>query len=120
MKKISIVLGLALVLTIGTVVAYADNGSSGIRPFGRYSTSFSKESTEELLKDRDEFREERLNKALEDGSITESEAKEWQEHFKYMDEFHAENGYLHGGRGCGGSYGNSHMPHGMMMRGHRY
>lgn len=120
MKKISIILGLVLVLTIGTIVAYADNGISGIRSFGRYSTGFSEESMEELLKERAEFRKERLNKALEDGTISESEVKEWEDHFKYMDEFHEENGYLHGGRGCGGNYENNHIGHGMMMRGHRY
>ncbi|NLY45846.1 MAG: hypothetical protein GX053_07650 [Tissierella sp.] len=120
MKKISIVLGLVLTLTIGTVVAYADNGISGMKFPGRYHSEYSVESMEELLKERAEFREERLNSALENGTITETEAKEWEEHFKYMDEFHEENGYLHGGRGCGGGHRNGGMGHGMMMRGNRF
>lgn len=120
MKKIFVILGIVLTLTIGTVVAYADNGISGMRFPGRHNANFSVESMEELLKERKEFREERLKSALENGAITDTEAKEWEEHFKYMDDFHEENAYLHGGRGCGPNYGNGRMGHGMMMRGNRF
>lgn len=119
MKKISIVLGLVLVLSIGTVVAYADSGMLGTRFHGEYRTDLLEESMDELLKERAKFREERLNKALEDGTISESQAKEWEDHFKYMDGFHKENGYLNGGRGCGGNQRNNGMGHGM-MRGYSY
>lgn len=127
MKKISIILGLVLVLSIGTVVAYADAGVLGSRFYGRHSTNLSQESIDELLKEGANFREERLDEALKDGTISEAKAKEWEEHFKYMDEFHEENGYLHAEYGCGGGYRNNGMGHhrskgnhGMMMRGHSY
>ena len=119
MKKASIILGLILTLTMGTIVAYADNGISGMRFLGKYNADSKIESMEELLEERTELRKERINRALEDGTITESQAKEWEEHFKFMDEFHEENGYYHGGRGCGRSYRNSQRSHGM-MRGHRF
>lgn len=114
MKKRTIILGLILTLTMGTIVAYADNGISGMKFLGKYNDS-KIESMEERLEERTELRKERINRALEDGTITESQAKEWEEHFKYMDEFHEKNGYYHGAKNCGRGDRSGHG-----MRGYRF
>lgn len=120
MKKIVIVLSLVLILTIGTVVAYADSNIPAMNFPWKHHYDLTEEAREELLKERTEFRKNEIEKALEDGRITESEAKEWEDHFEYMDEFHAENGFMHGGRGCGRGLGIGNMrSHHGMMRGVR-
>lgn len=112
MKKIIIVLSLLLTLTIGTVVAYADSNTPAMNFPWRHHNNLSEESREKLLEEREEFRKNEIERALENGTITESEAKEWEDHFDYMDEFHTKNGFIHGGRGYGrGCHG--------MMRGNR-
>lgn len=112
MKKVLIVLSIVLTLAIGTAVAYADSNLSVMNLPWRHHNNLSEESMEEFMEDRTEFRKGEIERALENGTISESEAKEWENHFNDMDEFHNENGYLHGGRGSGRSC------HGM-MRGSR-
>lgn len=120
MKKALIVLSIVLTLAIGTAVAYADSNSLAMNfPWGHHN-NLSEESMKEFMEDRTEFRNNEIEEALKDGRITESEAKEWEEHFIYMDEFHNENGYLHGGRGCGRGSRTENMGHHGMMRGNRY
>ena len=120
MKKGLIILAITFTLIVGTVVAYADSDISAMNSPWRHNNSLSEISREELLKERAEFREEEIKKALEEGRITESEAKEWEEHFKYMDEFHDRNGYLNGRRGCGRGSATINMGYRGMMRGNRY
>ena len=124
MKKILIVLSMVLTLAIGTAAAYADNNFPQMNFQWRNRGNLSFESREDFLQERANFRKDEIDRALEDGRITESQAKEWEDHFKYMDEFHNENGYLNGdrpyGRGCHGSFEPGNMGHRRMMRGYRY
>lgn len=64
---------------------------------------------EERKKERAEYREERIKAALEEGTITEEQAREWRAHFEEMDKFHEENGFLGGNNCCDGlGQGNGH------------
>ena len=58
------------------------------------------------------WRQERLNDAIKDGSISESEAEEWNEHYEDMREYHEENGFPVQGGGF-----NSGCPGGGFRRG---
>lgn len=123
MKKILIALTLVLTLGVGSLIAYADSGNSVMGFTGRHHNNMSVEEMETWMTERDGFRKEELKNALDNGTMTESQAKEWEEHFEYMDEFHNKNGYLNSGRGCGRSSRTGGMGHGMghgMMRGNRY
>lgn len=113
MKKVFVFLSIVLTLVIGTAVVYADNDLSPMNFSWRYKNNLSGESVEEMLENRDEFRRNEIEKALENGTITESEAKEWEDHFNYMDEFHSKNRYMDGGRGLGRGCRR-------MMRGNRF
>lgn len=128
MKKTIIIVGLVLVLGIGSAISYAESGS--VIPFGRNfsrmpwsNRNITEEQFEEFVKERQEFHEENmeyrreeLKKALDNGEITKDEYNSWLEHFDYMDEFHRENGFF---GGCGGR-GMHRMGRGMgMMRGFR-
>lgn len=100
MKKSLAVGALVLTLGVGSFVAYADTAKTpNIVPENR-NPIFSTEDREAWFKEGTEFRKEQIKKALESGIITETEAKTWEEHFKYMDEFHTTNGFVPGG--CGG------------------
>lgn len=100
MKKILLTGALVLTLGIGSLVAYADTTKTPNIIPGNSNINFSIEDREEWFKERTEYKREQIKKALESGSITEEEAKAWEEHFKYMEEFHIENGFMPGG--CGG------------------
>ncbi|MBZ4646633.1 MAG: hypothetical protein PWR27_175 [Petroclostridium sp.] len=54
-----------------------------------------------------DFHRKWVDKAVEKGDITEDEAKQWNEHFDYMQKFHEENGF--GGQ-CGGVGGPGNGP----------
>ena len=101
MKKSLVVGALALTLGVGSLVAYADTAKTPSIISGNRNTNLSIEDREAWFKERTEFRKEEIRKALEDGLITEAEAKEWEEHFDYMEEFHNKNGFMPGG--CGGN-----------------
>lgn len=126
MKKIIVVLGLVIILGIGSAFAFADSGSNlpfrrnfGMMQWNR--TDLTEKEIEDLAKDRQEFHErnmeyrrEDLKEALENKEITQEEYDSWNEHFNYMDEFHKDNGFF---GGCGGR-GTGRMGRGMgMMRG---
>lgn len=118
MKKKVLIGALVLVLGIGSLVAYADTGRTPniIPGQGNYNSSLK--DSETWFKERAQLRSERVKEALEKGLITEEEAKAWEDHFSYMDEFHNSNGIAPGG--CGG-FGMGRMGRGMgMMRGHRW
>lgn len=122
MKRILLALTLVLALGIGTMVVFADSGKTQEVFPGMHYGNMTEQEREEWFNERNEYRneyrQENLKEALKDGKITEAEAKEWEEHFKYMDEFHEENGYMGGGCGNGNGMmrGNS-KGHGGMMRG---
>lgn len=123
MKKVLLIGVLVLTLGIGSLVAYADTLKTPSIIPGNNNISLSIEDREAWFKERTEYKREQIKKALESGLITEAEAKEWEEHFKEMEEFHLETGFLPGG--CGG-YGFG-MGRGMgfgrgmgMMRGNRW
>lgn len=134
MKRTLLILTLVLALGIGTMVVFADSGKTQAGfPVWNHENMTEAERQEwfnERNEYRNEYRKENLKEALEDGKITEAEAKEWEEHFKYMDEFHEKNGYMGGGCGRGNgmmrgnSKGHSGMMrgngHGSMMRGNRF
>jgi len=47
-----------------------------------------------------------LDQAQKDGSITPEQAKAWQNHFNYMRDFHAKNGFSMMGPGMMGGFNN--------------
>lgn len=125
MKKILTAGILAIVIGVGSLMAYAD--SPIVIPKDTNQNA-QIENRDDFYKERQSFRKEKIKRALENKEITEAEAKEWEEHFDYMDEFHNKqrdnnrfmgNGYgrhMNGGFGCvGNGYG---MGRGM-MRGNR-
>ena len=115
MKKTLLALTLVLALGIGSMVVFAETtrpetslrGLQGF-PCENFTEEERLEFFNERKEDRSQYRQEALKNALKDGTITDAQAKEWEEHFKYMDEFHEKNGSLGGGFGRG---------HGGMMRG---
>ena len=135
MKRILLILTLVLALGIGTMAVFADSGRSDTMFPGMNYENMTEQEREEWFNERneyrDEYRKESIKEALKDGKITESQAKEWEEHFKYEDDFHNKNGYIGGGCGRGSSMmngngimnGNGMMNgngHGGMMRGNRF
>ncbi|RKD30610.1 DUF2680 domain-containing protein [Thermohalobacter berrensis] len=77
MKKIlGLSLVVVLVLTMGIVAFAADN-----------------DEVPNWFKEMIEWRKEQVKDALEEGYITEEQAKAWEEHFEYMEEFHSTNGF---------------------------
>lgn len=124
MKRVLLVLTLVLALGIGTMVVFADSGKPAVGFQGWHYENMTDQEREEWFNERNEYRneyrKENLKEAVKDGRITEAEAKEWEEHFKYMDEFHEENGYIGGGCGKGNGHGmmrGNSSGHGGMMRG---
>lgn len=109
MKKAMIALSLVLAFGIFSAFAYADSPAENYgfnnRPWGnkdgyRQDRDFDSEEFDKWREERLEYRKDDLKKAVEEKIITEDEAKKWEDHFEYMDEFHEENGYQ--GGYCGG------------------
>lgn len=95
MKKLLGILGLVAVIGIGSFgFSYASDGIVENRT--------NKGNYEDRMENRHnsmmDYHKEDVDKALENGDISEEEAKEWNEHYEYMDEFHNENDF----RGCHG------------------
>lgn len=95
MKKIVLGLSLVLLLTTGTILAFAESSAGG----EAYS----------WFRERMGYRQDSLKEALEKGEITQDQYNIWNDHYEYMEEFHNENGFMnggpgtcHGGRGFGG------------------
>jgi hypothetical protein len=112
MKKLLAVGTLVLTIGAGSLMAYAD---SPIMIPNNTNKSTSVENKDEWFNERHSFRKEEVKRALKNGEITEVEAKEWEDHFDYMEEFHNKNRLNNNnfmGSGCGG-YGNGM---GMMRR----
>ncbi len=100
MKKSLVVGALVLTLGVGSLAAYADTVKTpSVIPSNR-NANMTIEDREAWFKERSEFQKEQIKNALESGRISEEEAKEWEDHFTYMEKFHNENGFMAGG--CGG------------------
>lgn len=117
MKKLLSVGALALTLGAGSLIVQAD---SPIVIPNNNNQDFSVENREDWFKERNSFRKDEIKRSLKNGEITEAEAKEWEDHFDYMEEFHNKNrlnNNFMGGRHCGSGNGYG-MGRGMgMMRG---
>lgn len=116
MKKILVLGALVLTLGVGSLAAYADTTTAPIVNPNNRNANVSIEDREAWFKERLEYKKEQIKKAVEDKLITEEEAKKWEEHFTYMENFHKENGFMPGG--CGGNGIGKSRGRGMgMMRG---
>jgi hypothetical protein len=125
LKKILLVGVFVFTMVVGAFAVYADSPNTNVFSSGRgYGHSSERgyghmngnefnreidlndEEREQLINERQEerteYREERINNAFENGSITEEQATQWRGHFTEMDEFYKENGYI-GGSCHGGS-----------------
>lgn len=71
------------------------------RGFGRFSDA---ETWEEFQAEKTEAQKDAVEKLLDEGKITPSEAEAWKDHIDFMTEFREENGYGYGflGGGCHG------------------
>ncbi|MDR7870926.1 MAG: hypothetical protein RIN55_08715 [Tissierellaceae bacterium] len=111
MKKTILVLALILALGLSVSFAYASDNT----------TDINIEEWRQWFQERMDWRREEIKDALDNGIITEDEAKTWDEHIDYMEEFHVENGFIpggcHGGRFNRNSGNIPRMGNGMMMRG---
>lgn len=105
MKKIMIGLSLVLALGVFSAFTYADNmevntafhmGNWG----NEENRDFDSEEFQQFKEERLQYKKDNLKKAVEEKKLTVEQAKNWEEHFDYMEEFHEENGYL--GGHCGG------------------
>ena len=126
MKKTLLVVVLVLALAIGTFASYADSieirsgefergigfmqgGGFGFRHRENFEgraccfdgfENLSQEERQEVFKERaelrDEYREERIKLALEEGRISKEEAEEWRTHFAEMDKLREEQGFTRG------------------------
>lgn len=114
MKKGIIALSLILVVGLFSAFAYGDS-PLGNQDFPRSNwghmhqqdIDLNSEEYKQLIEERENYRNENLERQIQEKNITEEEAKTWREHFEYMDKFHEENGYLGGhcgGRASGGHY----------------
>ena len=122
MKKILGITALVLTIGVGSFVVNADSPlAPNIMP-GERNSNFTIEERDAWREERHSYRRDELKKALENGEITEAEAKEWENHFDYMEEFHNKNrdkNYNFMGRGYGGCGGNGYRGGMGMMRGNR-
>lgn len=123
MKKILLVGLLVFTMAVGAFAVYADSPATGEFGFTRGHGHMNRQtfdgmnsgefrgridlSEEERQEERAEYREERIKRALEEGRITEAQAREWRAHFEEMDKFHEENGFL-GGNSCCDGLGQGH------------
>ncbi len=58
------------------------------------------EEWREWHRERMDWKREQVEEAVDEGLITEDKAKTWNEHYDSMEEFHEENGFMHGPGGC--------------------
>lgn len=109
MKKVLGVLGLIAVIGVSSAFVYADGPLSPRFEDRHIDNNY--EHMDEWHQERMEYEKERLEEEVKKGNISEEEAREWEEHYEYMDKFHDRNGFggCHYGRGMGR----------MMRRGHR-
>lgn len=100
MKKGMMALSLALIVGLFSTFAYADGSLDGKDLYGDTGNVHNRPWGEDLL----QYEETYLKKAIEENRITE-ESKTGEEHYKYVDEFYEENGYLNNHCGDGPNQG---------------
>ena len=115
-KRVLLAAALVVVVGVGSLMVYAD---SPISTSKNTNQNTNIENRDKWHEEMHSYRKEELKKAVENKEITAEEAKEWEDHFDYMEEFHNKtrsNSNWSQGRGygrCGsGGYGRGH--HGMM------
>lgn len=98
MKRKVFILAIILILGLGSLISYGVSIKEPniILDEGEYPAKYR----ESWLRERFNFRRERIKEALERNLISEEEAKAWEDHLDYMEEFHEERGYMP--FGCGG------------------
>lgn len=89
MKKIMLILSLLLVLVLSISFSYANEQDT--RP------GLNVEVREDWHQEKIDWKRKRIDEALDDGIINEDQARTWNEHFDYMEDFHDENGFMPGG-----------------------
>lgn len=96
MKK-TLIIGILLIsIGVGSLVAYGETiRIPGMNPRDLKS-SFSIEERESWLQEKMEFKKEQIKKAVEDGRMSELEAKEWEERFAERIELQKENNFIPG------------------------
>lgn len=97
MKKKFVVFTMILAVGLSSAFVYAESPKTNRFQIGS-KLELNELDQDKWFEERAEFRRKSLEDAVKDGLVSEKEAKRWQEHFDYMDEFHRENGY-------GGCYG---------------
>lgn len=119
MKRLLVLGALILTVGVGSLAVYADTATTSSINSRNRNVNISIEDREAWFKERTEYKKEQIKKAIEDKLITEEEAKQWEEHFTYMEKFHNENGFMPGG--CGGNRLNEGRGRGRgMMRGNSW
>lgn len=93
MKKIIAILSLVLVVGFIGTFAYAQG-------FGPVQND--EDNWIQWHEDRMEWKKSQVDESLKEGLISEEQAKDWNDHFRYMEEFHRENGFSNG-YGCHGN-----------------
>lgn len=90
MKKTIIGLSLILVVGLFSALTYAD------RPVVNQAVNmdYRSEDSQEFRQDRLQHKKDNLKKMLDEGFITESIAKDWEEHYTHENEFHGKRVYL--------------------------
>jgi hypothetical protein len=102
MKKTLVILSIIFVIGAVSAFTYAET----LTPTTQ-SPRASFDERENWFKERIQWKKNQINESLKEGLITKEEAKTWDDHFKYMEKFHNENGFMPGcnGMGCGNGLG---------------
>lgn len=93
MKKILILITVIGVLTLA---------------LGSFAFAVENEDTPQWFKDMITWKKQQVQQAVQDGNLTDDQAKAWNERFDDMEKWHAENGFnMNGIRpgGCHGGFG---------------
>lgn len=106
MKKTLITLSLILAVGLTATIAYAQTSKvveeqPKVVPEGNAEYDEWKDWHNERIS----WKKSQLDQAVKNKEITEEQAKTWNSHFDYMEEFHRENGPMPGGGCHGGGYG---------------
>ncbi|NLJ79231.1 MAG: hypothetical protein GX329_07705 [Tissierellia bacterium] len=102
MKKTLLIVSLILVIGLTATIAYAQTSKAADeQPEVRAETNMKDDEWRDWHNERMEWKRTEIGRAVEDKEITKEQAKTWNEHFDYMEEFHKENGPMPGCHGAG-------------------
>lgn len=62
--------------------------------FGAVNGNKEKEQDQQFINQMFDSHQQWLDQAQKDGQVTPEQAKDWQEHFNYMRDFHGKNGFV--------------------------